>query len=115
MQKYCEIFQSFRWDTFQHAHPWKVVQYDTPKGTTVMCFHPLPIHPPWPLTYLGPVHNPFRYYTFIHMYKIYINIYIFHIEYVGKGIEPWSPWLHTNVLAIKPPYNFVKQYNYQWI
>jgi len=50
-----------------------------------------------------PIHNPPKYYTFTHMYKEYLWIYIFHIIYVDKGIEPWSPWLHTNVLAIKPP------------
>jgi hypothetical protein len=32
-----------------------------------------------------------------------------------KGIESWSLWLHTNVLAIKPPHDFVKQYDTKWI
>ncbi len=84
-----KFFQSLMWDTFKHAHLWKVVQCDTPKGITIMCFHPLPIHPPWPPTYMGLymglVHNPLRYYTFLHMYKICIQIYIFYIIYVGKG------------------------------
>jgi hypothetical protein len=40
-------------------------------------------HPPWPPTYLSTTH--FQYYTFTHMYKIYLWIYIFHIVYVGKG------------------------------
>jgi hypothetical protein len=33
-------FKSLRWDTLKHAHPWKVVQCDTPKGVTIVCFHP---------------------------------------------------------------------------
>jgi hypothetical protein len=38
-----------------------------------------------------------------------------------KGIEPWYPWFHTNILAIKSPHHFVKQYDingfnmYFWI
>jgi hypothetical protein len=32
-----------------------------------------------------------------------------------KGIEPWSPWFHTNVLATKPSHHFVKQYDTKWI
>jgi hypothetical protein len=28
-----------------------------------------------------------------------------------KGIEPWFPLLYINVLAIKPPHHFVKQYD----
>jgi hypothetical protein len=32
-----------------------------------------------------PIHNPPRYYTFTHMYKICIRIYILHMIYVGKG------------------------------
>jgi hypothetical protein len=41
MQKYCEILSKvLRWDTFKDAHPWKVIQCDTPKGITIMCFHP---------------------------------------------------------------------------
>ncbi len=39
-----KIFQKFEVDlrfkdTFKHAHPWKIVQYDNPKGVTVLCFH----------------------------------------------------------------------------
>jgi hypothetical protein len=80
-----KFFQSLMWDIFKHAHLWKVVQCDTPKEITIMYFHPLPVHSPWPPTYMGLVHNPFRYFTFIHMYKIYIQIYKFHIIHVGKG------------------------------
>ncbi len=29
-----------RWDIFKHAHPCKVIQCDTPKGITIVCFHP---------------------------------------------------------------------------
>jgi hypothetical protein len=67
------------------------------------------------MTYLStmasylPIHNPPKYFTFTHMYKIYIYIYILHITYVVKRIEAWSLWFHTNVLAIKPPHHFVKQ------
>jgi hypothetical protein len=49
----------------------------------------LPTHPP--MTYLPTmasyllIHNPPMYYTFTHMYKVYIQIYILHIVYVGKG------------------------------
>jgi len=32
-----------------------------------------------------PIHNPFKYYTFTHMNKVYIQIYIFNIIYVGNG------------------------------
>jgi hypothetical protein len=32
-----------------------------------------------------------------------------------KGIDPWSPWFRTNVLAIKPPNQFVKQYDTKWV
>ncbi len=38
-----KIFQNLRWDTLKHAHPWKVIQCDTPKGVTIMCFHPISI------------------------------------------------------------------------
>jgi hypothetical protein len=31
-----------RWDTLKHAYPWKTIECDTPKGVTVMCFHPIP-------------------------------------------------------------------------
>ncbi len=75
-----------------------------------------------PMTYLPtmasylPIHKPLKYYTFTHMYKIYMQIYIFNIVYIGlKGIEPWSPYLHTNVLTIKPPHHFVKQYDIKFI
>jgi len=30
------------------------------------------------------IHNQLKYYTFTHMYKVYIWIYIFHIVYVDK-------------------------------
>jgi hypothetical protein len=33
-------FKKFKWDTFKHAHPWKVVQCDTPNDVIVVCFHP---------------------------------------------------------------------------
>jgi hypothetical protein len=51
--------------------------------------HYLPSHPP--MTYLPnmasylPIHNPPKYYTFTHMYKVYLRIYILHIIYVDKG------------------------------
>jgi hypothetical protein len=32
-----------------------------------------------------------------------------------RGIEPWFPWFHTNVLSIKPPHHFEKQYDTKWI
>ncbi len=32
-----------------------------------------------------------------------------------KGIELWSPWLHTNVLEIEPSHHFVKQYDTKFI
>jgi hypothetical protein len=36
-----KIFQSVKWDTLKHAHPWKVIQCDTPKkGWTIVCSHP---------------------------------------------------------------------------
>jgi hypothetical protein len=28
-----------------------------------------------------------------------------------EGIEPWFPWFHIDVLAIKPTHHFVKQYD----
>jgi hypothetical protein len=34
-----KFFKSLRWNTLKHAHPWKVIQCDTPKGVTIMCFH----------------------------------------------------------------------------
>ncbi len=37
-----KIFQSLRWDTLKHAHPWKVIKCHTLKGSTIMCFHPKP-------------------------------------------------------------------------
>jgi hypothetical protein len=61
------------------------------------------------------IHNPPKYYAFTHMYKVYLWIYILHIIYVGKGVEPWYLWLHTNVLAIKPLHHFVKQYDTKFI
>jgi hypothetical protein len=30
-----------KWDTFKHAHFKKVIQCDTTKGVTIVCFHPL--------------------------------------------------------------------------
>jgi hypothetical protein len=30
-----------------------------------------------------------------------------------KGIEPWSPYFHINVLAIKPLHHFVITMGYQ--
>jgi hypothetical protein len=38
--KLWKYFKSLKWNTFKHAHPWKVVQCDTPKGVIVVCFHP---------------------------------------------------------------------------
>jgi hypothetical protein len=32
-----------------------------------------------------------------------------------EGVEPWSPWFHTNVLAIKPPHHFVNKFDIEWI
>ncbi len=34
-----------------------------------------------------------------------------HDNMLVKGIEPWSPWFHTNVLAFKPPQHLVKKYD----
>ncbi len=36
-----KIFQSLKWDTFKHAHPWKVIECDAPNGVTIVCFHPI--------------------------------------------------------------------------
>jgi len=33
-KKVVVFFQTLRWDTFKHAHPWKTIQYDTPKGVS---------------------------------------------------------------------------------
>jgi len=33
------FFQSLKWDTFKHAHFWKVIQCDIPKGVPIVCFH----------------------------------------------------------------------------
>jgi len=40
-----KIFQKLKWDTLKHAHPWKVVQYDTPKVVTIECFHSIFVTP----------------------------------------------------------------------
>jgi len=38
-KKMWNSFKKFRCESLQHAYPWKVVQCDTPKGVTIMCFH----------------------------------------------------------------------------
>jgi hypothetical protein len=35
------FFKSLKWDTFKHAHPWKVAQCDTLKGVIIVYFHSL--------------------------------------------------------------------------
>jgi hypothetical protein len=32
------FFQKFE-DTFKHPHPYKIIQYNTPKRVTIVCFH----------------------------------------------------------------------------
>ncbi len=61
--------------------------------------HALMVYIPTMASYI-PIHNPPNSYTFIHMYKVYTNINTPHKYMLAKDIEPWSTWLHTNVLAI---------------
>ncbi len=35
-------FESLRWDTLKHAHPWKVVHCNIPNEVTIVWFHPYP-------------------------------------------------------------------------
>ncbi len=86
MQKYCVNFSKFDLRYTQTCTPLESSTMGHPKRDHCSVFSP-PTHPPTMGSYLPRfrVHNPLRYYTFIHMHKIYIQIYIFHIAYVGKG------------------------------
>jgi len=42
-------FKSLRCNTLKHAHPWKVIQCDSPRGVTIVCFHLTAVTTPlWP-------------------------------------------------------------------
>jgi len=62
------------------------------------------------MAFYPPIHNPLKYCTFTHMYKVHIYKYTYSTQYMLiRGIEHWTLWFHTNVLAIKPSHHFVKQ------
>ncbi len=60
------------------------------------------------MTYLSTTHL-----GTIHLYTCtrYIYKHTYFTQYMLlRGIEFWFPWFHTNVLTIKPPHHFIKQY-----